>query len=169
MLKIFCQTNRTQAANLAEKGRFLSLWHWPLTYDLIFKLFRATDHTRLPCEFGANRFSGSRDISCTSNKQKTTDWRRQKQNLPQFTAGDNKCKTIHAKYEQYSHDYAYESTAFSQACDSESNVWKLFSNKCAQPQNELPGANVYLSRGIARNHCLALCLSVCLCSLRDIA
>jgi len=32
----------------------------PLT--VTFKLVRASDQTRLPCEFGTNPFSGSRDI-----------------------------------------------------------------------------------------------------------
>jgi len=36
----------------------------------------------LPCEFGANPFSGSRDSSYTQKSHK----QRQKQNLPQFTA-----------------------------------------------------------------------------------
>jgi len=31
---------------------------WPLT----FKLVRAREQTCLPCEFGANAFSGSRDV-----------------------------------------------------------------------------------------------------------
>jgi len=53
---------------------------WPLT----FKHVRVRDQTYLQCEFGANPFSGSRDISHT-NKKKTTDWLRQKQNLQQFT------------------------------------------------------------------------------------
>jgi len=45
------------------------------------------DQTRLSCEFGANPFSGSRDISYTNKKQ--TDGAK-KQNLPQFSAcGDN--------------------------------------------------------------------------------
>jgi len=41
----------------------------PLT--LTFKLIRARDQTRLPCEFGANPFSGSRDISYTNKKSQT--------------------------------------------------------------------------------------------------
>jgi len=41
---------------------------WPLT--LTFKIFRASDQTRLPCEFGANPFSGSRDIWVTNKKRK---------------------------------------------------------------------------------------------------
>jgi len=61
---------------------------------LTFKLVRARDQTRLPREFGANPFSGSRDISCT-NKE-TTDWWR-KQHLPQFTACGNKKKFQKAK------------------------------------------------------------------------
>jgi len=56
--------------------------------DIDFKLVEARDQIRLPCEFGANLFSGSRDISYTNIK--TTDWWRQKQNLPQFTAWSNK-------------------------------------------------------------------------------
>jgi len=40
----------------------------PLT--LTFKLVGARDQTRLPCEFGANPFSGSQDISYT-NKHKS--------------------------------------------------------------------------------------------------
>ena len=41
----------------------------PLT--LTFKLIRAMDQTRLPWEFGANPFSGSRDISYTSKRSHT--------------------------------------------------------------------------------------------------
>jgi len=62
----------------------LDLWHLTLT----FKLIRARDQTRLPCEFGANPFSGSRYISYT-NKNTDWDWGRQKQNLPQFTTRGN--------------------------------------------------------------------------------
>ena len=40
--------------------------HWPLT--LTFKLFWARDQTRYSCEFGANPFSGSQDISYTNKK-----------------------------------------------------------------------------------------------------
>jgi len=39
---------------------------WPLT--LAFKLIRARDQTCLPCELGANPFSGSRYISYTNIK-----------------------------------------------------------------------------------------------------
>jgi len=45
---------------------------WPLT--LTFKVFQATDQRRLLCEFGANPFSGFRDIWFTNkkaNKNKT--------------------------------------------------------------------------------------------------
>ena len=69
-----------QAAEKAEKCRVLSL----VTLTLTFKLVRVRDQTRLPCKFGANPFSSSGDISYTNKK--TTDWRRQKQNLPKFTA-----------------------------------------------------------------------------------
>jgi len=44
----------------------LDLDLWLLT--LIFKLLRARDQTRLPCEFHANQFSGSGDISHTNKK-----------------------------------------------------------------------------------------------------
>jgi len=70
--------HKLQAPERDEKCRFCPWWPWPLTMTI--KLVRARDQ---PCEFGANPFSGSRDISHTP---KTTDWRRQKQNLPQFTA-----------------------------------------------------------------------------------
>jgi len=43
------------------------------------------DQTRLPCEFGANPFSGSRNIWLTS-KQKTKSQTALKQNLTQLTA-----------------------------------------------------------------------------------
>jgi len=43
----------------------------PLT--LTFKLVRARGQTRLPCEFGANLFSGSRDISYTNTNTSQTD------------------------------------------------------------------------------------------------
>jgi len=46
---------------------------WPLT--LTFKLVRARDQTCLPCEYGANPFSGSRDISYIN---KTRGWKGQK-------------------------------------------------------------------------------------------
>ena len=39
---------------------------WPLTFT--FKLFRARDQTRLPCEFAANPFSGPGDILHTNRK-----------------------------------------------------------------------------------------------------
>ena len=69
---VWPNTNRTQAA----KGRKMffvpgDLDLWPLIST--FKLVRAKDQTRLPCEFGANPFSGSRNISYTN---KNTDWRR---------------------------------------------------------------------------------------------
>ena len=54
---------------------FCPWWPWPLT--LAFKLVRASDQTCLPCEFGANPFSGSRDIWLTNKwkKQKAADSR----------------------------------------------------------------------------------------------
>jgi len=53
-------------AERTEKCRFLSLV--TLTFDLDLQLARAKEQIRLPCEFGANPFSGSRDISYTNNK-----------------------------------------------------------------------------------------------------
>jgi len=40
----------------------------PQKLTLTFKLVRVRDHTRLPCESGANPFSGSQDISYTNKK-----------------------------------------------------------------------------------------------------
>jgi len=51
---------------------------------LTFKLVRARDQTHLACEFGANPFSGSGDISQTKISQTVP-----KQNLMQFTAYGN--------------------------------------------------------------------------------
>ena len=55
------------------KTPFCPRWPWPLTLTLTltFKLILVRDRTRLPCEFGANPFSGLRDISYT--KKKVTD------------------------------------------------------------------------------------------------
>jgi len=61
---MFYQTNCTQATERAENATFGSWWPSPLT----FKLVRARDQTHLPCEFGTNPFSGSRDISYTNKK-----------------------------------------------------------------------------------------------------
>jgi len=85
---MFCPSNRTHAAERDKNAVFVhgDLDLWPLT--LTFKLIQARGQTRLPCEVGAIPFSGSRDISYTRN----TDWRRQKQNLPQFTACGKKEK-----------------------------------------------------------------------------
>ena len=54
--------NRTHAAEKAKNAVFVpdDLDFSSLT--LTFELVRATDHTRLPCEFGTNMLSGSRDI-----------------------------------------------------------------------------------------------------------
>jgi len=49
-------------------SRFCPWWPWPST--LTFKIVRARDQARLPCEFGANPVSGSRDIWGT-NRQKS--------------------------------------------------------------------------------------------------
>jgi len=71
-------TNCTQAAERAEKCCFLSL------VTLTFKLIRATNQTCFPCKFRAYPFRGSPRYFI--HKQKSTNWQRQKQNLPQFTA-----------------------------------------------------------------------------------
>jgi len=67
---MFYQMKCTQAAKWDKKCRVLSWWSWPLT--LTFKLVRARDQTRLPCEFGTNPFTGSHDdsgdISFTNKK-----------------------------------------------------------------------------------------------------
>ena len=69
----------TQTAENAEKCRFL--WPRPSTFDLDL------DHqTRLPCEFGVNPFSGSRDTSYTNKKVTDSAKTSQKQNRRQFTA-----------------------------------------------------------------------------------
>ena len=100
-LKMFYQTNRTQAPGITPRQRrngpvcccvtsfaasaFHSVaaggdWsarrvfvpgdldHRPLT--LAFKLPQARDQTRLPSEFGANSFNGSRDIDSQTKKYK---------------------------------------------------------------------------------------------------
>ena len=41
-------------------------------FHLDLKLFRARERTYIPCEFGANPFSCSRDVSYTSKKSQTT-------------------------------------------------------------------------------------------------
>ena len=53
-----------------------------MTFDLDLETRSSEVSNSLPCEFGTNPLSGSRDISYT---KKNTDWRRHKQNLPQFT------------------------------------------------------------------------------------
>jgi len=60
--------NRTQAAERAENAVLSPV---TLTFDLQTRPI-ARDQTRLPCEFGANPFSVSRDISYT-NKEPQTD------------------------------------------------------------------------------------------------
>jgi len=49
---------QTQTTFRQLKGLKMSFWS-PVT--LTFKLVRVRDQTRLPCEFGANPFSSSRD------------------------------------------------------------------------------------------------------------
>jgi len=71
---MFFQTDHTQAAEI----------------DLDFQSRPSEGPTRLPCEFGANPFSGSRDIWCSLiHKQKPQTDGAKKQNLPQFSACGN--------------------------------------------------------------------------------
>ena len=78
---MFYQTRTACRPPKGPKNAAVCPW-WP--WSLTFKLVRASDQTRLPCEFDINPFSSSGDISYT-NKKKTTDWQHQKQNLPQIT------------------------------------------------------------------------------------
>ena len=69
-LKMFYQTQTARRPPKGTKMRsFCPWWPWPLT--LTFKLVQVRDQTRLPWEFGAYPFSGSRDISCTNKKSQT--------------------------------------------------------------------------------------------------
>ena len=61
---------------------------------LTFKLVRARDQTRLPCECCANPMSGFRDISHPNKNHRG----RQKQNLPQFTACGKYGLTNHSRF-----------------------------------------------------------------------
>jgi len=58
--------NSTQAAERAEKS-FFSL----ATLTFYLELIRSRNQTRLACEFGANPFSRSGDISYTKNHAQT--------------------------------------------------------------------------------------------------
>ena len=88
--------DRMQATKRPKNGVFVpgDLYLWPST--LTFKLVRARDH-RSTHVFRVNLaqirlvIPESRDISHTSKKN-PTDWRRQKQNLPQFTACGKKIR-----------------------------------------------------------------------------
>jgi len=79
--------NRTQAAERAEKCRFCPWWPWPLTVHIDLQTHPSegpnTSSMWIWCK------SVQRFLSCFIHNQKTTDWRRQKQNLPQFTACGN--------------------------------------------------------------------------------
>jgi len=81
---------QTQTARRPPKGSkmlfFLSLV--TLTFDLQTQPSDGTTH--LPCEFGANPFSGFQDFSYTNGKN--TDWQHQKPNLLQFSAYGNDCR-----------------------------------------------------------------------------
>jgi len=83
---------QTQTARRPPKGPknavFCPWWPWHLTFKRVY----ARDQTCLPCEFGANPFSRSRDISYTHKK--TTDWWRQKRNLSLFTVCGKNIKKV---------------------------------------------------------------------------
>jgi len=66
----FTEHKQHAGPHRAEKCRFCTWWPWPLT-TLTLKLARLRHPTRLPCEFGANLFSGFRDISHTNKKPQT--------------------------------------------------------------------------------------------------
>jgi len=80
---------QTQTARRLPKGLknavFRSWWPWPLT----FKLVRARDQTRLPCEFVANPFGGSRDISYTNKKSQSAKNRTLRSSLRAFVNNSN--------------------------------------------------------------------------------
>jgi len=68
MLKTFYQTSSHKPHAGRRKGRKMPLMSM---VTLTFKLVRARDQRRLPGEFGANPFIGSRDISYTNKKSLT--------------------------------------------------------------------------------------------------
>jgi len=63
---MFYQTGNARRPAKGPKNAVLSL------VTLTFKLIRAKDQTRLPCEFGANPFSDCRYISYTKKKHRVT-------------------------------------------------------------------------------------------------
>jgi len=69
-------------------SRFCPWWPWPLT--LTFKLVRARDQKRLPCKFGANLLSSSRDMNDKQTKKNKTYHRQCKKNRTLLVCG-NKC------------------------------------------------------------------------------
>jgi len=72
-LKMFCQTETTHRLPKGPKNAVFCLWWpWPLTFDLDIQTFLSEGPTLLPCEFGANLFSGSRDISYANKKKSQT-------------------------------------------------------------------------------------------------
>ena len=107
-----------EAAERAEKWCFFvpddfDLWSLTLT----FKLVRARNQTRLPCEFGANPFSSSRNISQAYKKVRDSA----KNNLPQFTACDKYESVL--KFLIYHFTVMYHSINQSKDLDSAIN-WK---------------------------------------------
>ena len=54
---------------MQQFSRFCPWWPWPLTFELDIQTPPRWDQTRLPCEFGANPFSGSQHIWGTNKKK----------------------------------------------------------------------------------------------------
>ena len=93
-----------------------------LTFEaltLTFKLVRARDQTCLPCEFVANQFTGSRDISHTNKSHREC----QKQNLKQFTV------CCCGKYTQrHTHTHTRYTICAMEACNQDRNTRRKFTH-----------------------------------------
>jgi len=74
---------------MAEKCRFCPWWPWPLTFDLDLQT-RPSQGPNTSSVWSWPK-SVQRFPRYFIHKQKPTDWRRQKQNPPQFTACGYKC------------------------------------------------------------------------------
>jgi len=78
-----------------RKGRKMPLF---VLVTMTFKLVQARDQRDVPCEFGTNLFSSFQDILYTNKKQNDGA---KKQNLPQFTACDNKLNIFVTSYQNW--------------------------------------------------------------------
>ena len=88
----------------AERGK-MSFHFCPsmvtLTLTLTFKLVRAKDKTRLPCEFGGNPFSGSCHLLWNANPKKegvspiSTDFARCHGNVPDQSRNQYQIEHLH--------------------------------------------------------------------------